>query len=165
MTMVTLAAFASLVGAPSKWILNARALLRDEAPYSTRLAEHYLVIWTLNAEFGVPLARADEMARRALLHGELTRVSSSSGLVTLEIDVERVRAAVATRASTVANTYAPRRPGRRPRRAARPLKAAEEYGIDTGLLKANLERSPEQRLRHLDAMKAFRSRARRRADR
>lgn len=162
---MTLAAFASLVGAPSKWILNARALLRDDEPYSTQMAEHYLVIWILNAEFGVPLARADEMARRALLHGELTRVSSSNGLITLGIDVERVRVAVATRASMVANTYAPRRPGRRPRRAARPLKAAEEYGIDTGLLKANMERSPEQRLRQLDAMQAFRSRVRRRSNR
>ncbi len=52
--------------------------------------------------------------------------------------------------------------------AARPtasdaLTAAREYGIDLTLLVANLRRTPEQRLRQLDAMLDFKNRVRRAA--
>ncbi len=41
------------------------------------------------------------------------------------------------------------------------LAAAREYGIDLTLLLANLRRTPEQRLRQLDAMLDFKNRVRR----
>ncbi len=41
------------------------------------------------------------------------------------------------------------------------LDAAREYGIDLTLLVANLRRTPEQRLRQLDAMLDLKNRVRR----
>jgi hypothetical protein len=42
-----------------------------------------------------------------------------------------------------------------------PLAAARTYGIDLTLLAANLRRSPEERIRQLDAMLDFARRVRR----
>ena len=162
---MTLAEFCTLVDAPSKWVLNARALLRDAEPYSLAAAERLAIIRLLNAGFGVPLARAQDVAQQAREAGGVARIATPDGIVAIEVDVDRICLAVATRAAAVSNTYARRRPGRRPKRSTRPIRAAEAYGIDIGLLKSNLERSPAARLRQLDAMAAFRSRVRRRANR
>jgi hypothetical protein len=159
---VTLAQFSRLVAAPSKWVLNARALLGLQEPYSAEAAEGLAIIRVLNSVFGMQLGTAAGVATQALDHDETARIASPDGIVTVEVDMERLRSAVATRMSAVANTYAPRRPGPRPRRSRAPIDAAEQYGIDIGLLKANLARTPETRLRQLDAMASFRSRVRRR---
>ena len=162
---MTLAEFSLLVDAPPKWVLNTRALLRDTDPYSMRVAERLAIVRVLNAELGIPLARADRLARAAVTARSVTRVPLSDGTMTLEIDFGRIEAAVATRASQLATMHEPRRPGRRPGRSVAPVRAAERYGIDIGLLKSNLARSPAARLRQLDAMAAFRSRVRRRSAR
>jgi hypothetical protein len=135
--VMTLTEFSAVVEAPSKWVLNARALLGITAPYSLAAAEHLAIIRLLNTGFDIPLAAAGDFARQALGASGVTRISPADGLVTMMIDVERIRAAVVTRAATVSNTYAPRRPGRRPRRSRQPITSAKQHGIDIGLLKAN----------------------------
>jgi hypothetical protein len=45
--------------------------------------------------------------------------------------------------------------GRPRRRRTAPLKTAADWGVDLSLLKENLTRTPEERLRQLDGMAAF----------
>jgi hypothetical protein len=158
---MTLAEFSILVHADPKWVLNARALLRDSEPYSETAAERLAIIRTLHADFGIPLGRADALAEHALESGEVVRIPSLDETAVVEIDVGRIRAAIATRSSQLATMHSPRRPGR-PRTAVTPVRSAKRHGLDIGLLKSNLARTPEARLRQLDAMVAFRSRVRRR---
>lgn len=161
---MTLAEFSLLVNAPPKWVLNTRALLGDEEPYSAAAAVRLAIVRTLNTDFGIPLAKASKLAENAIDAGDVASIRSVDGTAALEIDVARIRAAVVTRSSRLTTMHSPRRPGR-PRKTVRPVRAAELFGLDIGLLKSNLARTPEARLRQLDAMVSFRSRVRRRASR
>lgn len=150
--------FALVVDAPTKWVLNTRALLRAAHEYTVEAAEHFALIRVLNRDFGVALPRARELAEQALRPSSGGQVEA--GVVRLLVDVPRLRAAIATRRSQLATLTVRRRPGRRPRKSGA-LTAARRHGLDVSLLQANLARSPDERLRQLDAMMAFRSRVRR----
>jgi hypothetical protein len=155
---MTLAEFAILVDAPTKWVLNTHALLGLARQYGVEDAERLALVRILNRDFGVALPRALELAENALQPS--ARRHEESEIVQLVVDLPRLRAAIATRLSQLAAHYARRRAGRKPKRAAA-LTAAKRYGLDVSLLQANLARRPVERLRQLDAMVAFRSAVRR----
>lgn len=166
---MTLAEFAILVDAPPKWVLNTRALLGSGLRYSLPVAERLAVVRRLNNHLLIPLPKAWTLAARLLeatadAHGDV-RLEFGEGLIGLSLDVLHVRAAIAARRSRVATLHAPRRAGRKRRRVTDPLDAAERYGLDLGLMRANLARSPAARLRQLDAMARFRKQAKRRSER
>jgi hypothetical protein len=161
---MTLAEFAALVDAEPKWVLNARQVLGRAIRYTVPVAEQLAIARLLHADLQVPLVRAWGLARRALDQPgtEPARLAvTSDESVALMVDVQRFRSALHTRRSFVQTTHAPRRAGRPPRRSRAPLRRAEEFGLDLSLLRANLARSPAQRLRQLDGMVAFRKRVRR----
>ena len=158
-----LAEFSVLVDAPPKWVLNSRAVLGSSIRYSLAVAERLALVRMLNRDLAVPLPKAWELAGSALVPGAPDRVefTAGDGAVTVLVDLYRLRAAVAVRRAELATRSPRRRVGRKPRRSTDPLAAAEHYGLDVGLMKANLARRPDERIRQLDAMGAFRSRVRR----
>ena len=155
--------FSLLVDAPPKWVLNTRAILGLGMRYSIAVAERLALVRVLNRDLSVPLPKAWELAGSALLQGasDTVEFAAGDGTVTVVVDLYRLRAAVAVRRAELAIMSPRRRAGRKPGRSSDPLAAAEHYGLDIGLLKANLARQPDERLRQLDAMASFRSRVRR----
>lgn len=158
---MTLAEFAHLTGTKPKWVLNTLAALRRHGQYSLELARQLGVARALHDALGLPLARAFALAGGAL-HAyrggtEAVRVATDDQDVSLTVDVARVLASVNVRASALQSSVAPRQRGRRAaRRSGRnALQAAADRGIDIGLLVDNRRKTPEQRLRQLDAMAAF----------
>ena len=159
---MTLGQFAVLVGAEPKWILNARAVLGRDLRYSVSTAERLSLAQLLSSDFQIPLPRAWAIAGEALDHDvDAYRVTTDDGLLSLEIDLARLRSAIAIRRSQLATTHQPRRAGRKPARRRDAIEAARRYGLDVTLLQANIERRPEERLRQLDDMAAFLSRVKR----
>lgn len=160
---MVLADFSLLVDAPPKWVLNTRAVLGAEVRYTLAVAERLALVRMLNRDLAVPLPKAWELAGSALGQGASDRVAftAGDGTVTVVVDLYRLRAALAVRRAELATMSPRRRVGRKPRRSTDPLAAAEHYGLDVGLMKANLARRPDERLRQLDAMGSFRSRVRR----
>lgn len=165
---MTLAEFALLVDAEPKWVLNARQVLGRAIRYTVPVAEQLAITHLLQRSLQVSLAVSWVLARRTLAASEKETVPvpvrlaiTADETITLSIDVHRLRSALNTRRSRVATMHAPRRAGRPARRTSSALRAAEEYGLDLSLLRANLNRSPAQRLRQLDGMVAFRKRVRR----
>jgi hypothetical protein len=162
---VTLAEFALLVDAEPKWVLNARQVLGRAIRYTLPVAEQLAIARLLQGSLQIPLTASWELARRALAageeHGPTWLAITADETITLGIDVHRLRSAFHTRRSRLETTHVPRRVGRPARRPRSALRAAEEYGLDLSLLRANLHRSPAQRLRQLDGMVAFRKRVRR----
>jgi hypothetical protein len=160
---MVLADFSLLVDAPPKWVLNTRAVLGAGVRYSLAVAERLALARVLNRDLAIPLPKAWELAGSALgpVASDTVEFTAGDGTVTVIVDLYRLRAALAVRRAELATMSPRRRAGRKPRRTSDALAAAERYGLDIGLLKANLTRSPDERLRQLDAMGSFRSRVRR----
>ncbi|MEX2154409.1 MAG: hypothetical protein WD825_13800 [Gemmatimonadaceae bacterium] len=163
---MTLSELALLVGADSKWLLNAAAVLPMPRRYTLALARRLTLARALQSDLGVPLPRAYAMAGEALRRyvGDATPVTlaqSGAGTVEVRIDVHRELSALSVRMSQLQTMYAPRRRGPRPSARRDPLRAASDYGLDLSLLRANLGRTPTERLRQLDGMAQFARRVRR----
>lgn len=162
---MTLSELALVVGVPPKTILNAAAALQMPTRYTLPLARRLAVALALQQGAGIPLPRAWALAREALRRfrtegGAATIAGDSAGVVAVQVDVYRILAAVNVRLSQLRTMYAPRRRGRRAE-PLDPLVRATAHGLDLSLLRANLRRSPTQRLAQLDAMQDFRRRVRR----
>lgn len=162
---MTLGEFATLLGTDPKWVQNAATALGGGLTFTLSRARRLAVARALSDATDAPLSRSWELAGPVLrkFDGSSTPVTISSprdNAVTLTIDVYRILAQVSTRLSWLRTEYQPRRRGR-PVTRRDPLTAAEEYGVDLGLLRFNLERTPAERLRQLDAMADFRRGARR----
>lgn len=163
---MTLAEFALLVDADPKWVLNARAVLGSVRRYTLPIAQRLAVARLVQNAWGVPLPRAYAMAGEVLRSyaggSAAVRLGDShDSSVVVEVDVHRILSGVNVRLSQLRTMHAPKQAGRPPKARRQPLRAAETYGIDLSLLKANLRRSPAERLRQLDAMVEFRRRVRR----
>lgn len=162
---MTLADFALLVNASPKWVLNTRAVLGPGVRYTVAAAERLALVRLLNRDFAVPLPRAWTLAREALAktpaQSGLAECPSEDGIVSVSVDVQRLRSAIATRRSLIANMPPQRRAGRKPKRSPNPLAAAKRYGLDMTLCQANFLRTPAKRLGQLDGMVAFSQNVRR----
>ncbi len=157
---MTLAAFALLVDAAPKWILNASAVLHDAFRYSIPHAQRLAAARALQEGASMPLPRAWSLAGEAIPQytrdrAPVTLTADPDATVSVTLDVHRILAAVSARLSRLRTMHSPRRRGRRSRAHRNPLRAAVEYGVDLSLLEANLRRTPAERLRQLDAMVAF----------
>jgi len=120
------------------------------------------VVRLLSREFGIPVARAAELADQALRHPPETRAlaltASEEGAATLLIDLARYHSSFASALSAAINQGGARRRGRPPSRRPRKRDAvaqAESHGVDLSLVRAAIERSPAERLARLDANAAF----------
>ena len=164
---MTLADFALLVNASPKWVLNTRAVLGPGIRYTTAVAERLALARLLNRAFEIPMPRAWTLAGEALRTtpgpSGLIEFPAEYGIVKLSVDVQRLRAAIATRRSLLVTMPPRRRAGRKPKRQANPITAATRYGIDVTLLQANLGRGHAERLRQLDGMATCRTHVRRKS--
>jgi hypothetical protein len=97
---------------------------------------------------GYPLARE---ALAAWPASRVWRREDVAGVVALEVDLERYLSGYASRLALARNWYSERKRGRAPKRRRRGVAGAEEHGVDISLLKSSLARTPEERLRRLDA--------------
>ena len=156
---MTLAEFAIIVGADTKWLLNAAAQLGLSGNYTLAKAERLATTKALTEGPGAALPYAYSLAGEALRRhvrqgGPVLVGHDAGGTVAASVDVARVLAAVHTRRSRVATMYAPRQRGRQAARQDS-VKAAASHGLDISLLRANLRLTPEQRVRQLDGMVSF----------
>ena len=157
---MTLAELAGLVGAPPKWVLNTTAALGGRARYSLPYARQLAVTRVLNEELGIPLRSAHATAARAITAarsqpGVVTVSPGAGSLAQIAVDVPRILAGLAVRQSALATTQSPKQRGRPASRTRDPLARAADWGLDLSLIRANLRRTPAERLRQLDGMGAF----------
>lgn len=146
---MTLAQFAIAVGATSKWVQNATATLGLSLEYSEPEARQLALARVLGTTAGMPLKRAYDLAGKALASGAASGfvvAEASDGSAQVTVDLPRFLSTFKTRLAA-ARRHEPRKAGRPARPAADPLAAAREYGIDLSLLRSNLLRTPEERLR------------------
>lgn len=106
---------------------------------------------------------AGEVLRTTPGPSGLVDLPAEDGIVKLSVDVQRLRAAIATRRSLLVTMPSRRRAGRKPKRQANPVTVASRYGLDVTLLQANLGRGHAERLRQLDGMAAFSKNVRRKS--
>ena len=147
---MTLAQFAIALGADPKWVQNAGAALGRQLRYTPEEARRLGLARMIQGATGMPLQRADEVAAFVLASHEQVRqvvVESADGSVQLTIDLARYESTFGARLA-LARREQPERRGRPPRRGGDPLARASEFGIDISLLRSNLQRTPEERLRN-----------------
>jgi hypothetical protein len=159
---LTRAQFAEAVGVTEKWVHNAQATLGRPIPYTTKSARLLTVARVIQTALQVTLRQAAALAALALSVGGADVAefvpSLSESWVIIRVDLPHILSAFAVRLARAQNRL-PRRPGRRP--SARPGTAADqrrrarEYGVDLTLLGSNLRRTPDERLRALDANARF----------
>jgi len=149
---MTLAQFAIAVGAGTKWVQNAAAALGRPIAYTEEEARRLGLARVIQGVAGMPLQRAWDLAGEALASPAQREmiVEATDGSVRLTVDVARYLSSFAARLA-VAHREQPRRRGRPARSTSDPIEAAREYGIDISLLKSNLLRTPEERLRNAGA--------------
>jgi hypothetical protein len=156
---MTLADVAGLLDAEPKWVLNTLALVgRRRGRYTMTLTRRLAVARAVQVATGMPVGRAFDLAARALRRAaESAPVTLDTGEphVSITIDLPRLLSSLSIRSALRRTTIAPRQRGRPPRKRRDPVTAAREWGLDTSLLADNLRKSPQERLRELDAMMAF----------
>jgi len=159
---MTLGRFAYALGVPTKWVQNAWAVLELEPVY--REAELWRLALTrlLEEILGVPLKKAHAMAGDVELRmshraeggaGQCPLVDDDT--LNVSIDWPRFAGAVLVALSRARTQYQERRRGRPPKERLHGIAAARAHGVDVGLLRASLRRSPAERLRALDEDLAF----------
>jgi hypothetical protein len=160
---LTRSQFATAVRADEKWVENTARTLGRRLEYTSAEARWMGMVRLLARDFGIPVARAAELAGVALRHAPETPAfplaASDDGSATLVIDLARFYSTFAAALSAAINHGGPRRRGRpRPTTRARArdvIAAAQRYGVDVSLLREALERTPAERLARLDANSAF----------
>lgn len=154
---MSLAEVARLLDVAPKWVLNTCAALGIPRRYSLKLARRLAVTCAIHEGLGIELAQAFRMAEQGLraYRGGTAPVTIATGSdVALQIDIARILSTFNIRRSALATSFEPRQRGRRAKRRG-PLEAATDWGLDLTLLADNRRKTPEQRVRQLDAMAAF----------
>ena len=156
---MTPAQFAVAAGANSKWLINSRALLGRRARYTAAEAFWWGLVRILNQAFEVPLHPAATAATRALAHGKDATwvnvqrdVSASASII---VNLARYRAVFLANLSRALLMETPKRRGRPRPRSLNPIRDAAEYGLDIGLIRSAMRKTPAERLELLEANLAF----------
>jgi len=155
---MTLGQFATAIPAPRKWVLNACAVLRLQLTYSVERARILALTRVLEQSFRIPLKSAYRFAAATLRHAPASpqwRLESPDGVVSVVINRDRFLSTFTANLSRALVGYAERRRGRPPRARRRGVAAARDYGVDIGLLRESLKRTPATRLRLLDEDASF----------
>lgn len=148
--------YAVAVGAPKRWVQNARAALRERGPYTETSARRLAFAKAVKEACGMPLRAAYPLAAEALAAWPQQRSWSyqpGGGTMSLTVDLERFWSEHAARLSLSRSFYAEKRRGR-PRKR-RGVALAKWYGVDVSLLEESLKRTPAERLEHLSANAEF----------
>ncbi len=161
---MNLAEFSYLVDVEPKWVLNALPALGHHHRYSIEFARQLAATRAIAQATGAPIVHAFRLAERALREsGEAPVTIPSDAEASVWIDLPRILSSFNIRLSALRTTFAPRQRGRRRARSRDPLEVARKYGLDVTLLADNARKTPEERLRQLDAMVNFARRVKRTA--
>jgi hypothetical protein len=148
-------------GADLKWIVNSAALLGRRLRYDRQQAKWWGLVWLLTEELGLSLKSAAGASTIALSGGssstQVTAGADPSGSASLIIDLARYDSVFLANLSRALITETPRRLGRPPRRGLKgdALTTARQYGVDLGLIRSALRRTPAERLALLEKNAAF----------
>lgn len=150
-------------GADLKWLTNSAALLGRRLRYTADGARWWGLVRLLVDDLGLTLKAAADAATAALKPGHPASppATASAGAVRIEVDLPRYESIFLANLSRALNQETPRRRGRVRETTGDAVAAARRYGIDIGLLRSALERTPAERLALLDRNVEFLRAARR----
>ncbi len=146
-----------------KWLTNSASLLGRRLRYDPESARWWGLVRLMVDELGLTLKAAAAAATTALDTGnpDLARVTDSAGPVRIEVDRARYESIFLTNLARALNQETPRRRGRVRQTTGGVIGAARRYGVDIGLLRSALDRTPAERLALLDRNVEFLRAARR----
>ena len=148
--------FAVAVGAPKRWVQNARAALGERGPYTEDGARRLAFAKAVKEACGMPLRAAYPFAGEALAGWPERRTWSHQprgSAASVSVDLERFLSDHTARVSLSKSFYAERRRGR-PRKR-RGVALAKWYGVDVTLNEESLKLTPAQRLARLEGAVDF----------
>lgn len=156
---MTLGKFAYALGAPTKWVQNTWAILGLDPIYGEAELWRLALVRLLERAMEVPLKQAYAMALETIPLAGLGRGMElrlvEEGALEVSVDWARFSSGVLADLSRAQTQYQERPRGRPPKERLYGIAAARAHGIDIGLLRASLRRSPAERLRALDQDLAF----------
>ena len=144
-----------------KWMINSAALLRRRLRYSPQEAKWWGLVWLLTQQLGLSLTAAAASSTAALRARnssmQVTAGADPSGSASLIVDLARYESIFLCNLSRALVHETPRRRGRPKPRGVKPdaLTFAQRYGVDLGLIRSAIERTPAERLALLEANAAF----------
>ena len=159
---MTLGQFACALGAPTKWVQNAWAILGLDPIYGEAELWRMALVRLLERTMDVPLKLAHATAQAAMPNPPVREMGGTmelrlvdEGALDVSVDWARFSSEVLAGLSRSRTQYQERRRGRPPKEPLHGIAAARAHGIDVGLLRASLRRTPAERLRSLDEDLAF----------
>jgi hypothetical protein len=146
-----------------KWLTNSASLLGRRLRYTAEAARWWGLVRLLVDDLGLTLKAAAEAATAALGTGKpgSAQETDSPRTVRIEFDLPRYESIFLANLSRALNQETPRRRGRVRANTGGPIAAARRYGVDIGLLRTALDRTPGERLALLDRNVEFLRAARR----
>jgi hypothetical protein len=144
-----------------KWLLNSSALLGRRVRHTSADSRWWGLVRLLTESLAQPLETAAEAATSCLrAQNDTTKItvrSDPSQSASLVIDLPRYESIFLGNLSRARVLETPRRRGRqsRARAGAAAIRAAQNYGVDLGLVRAALARTPAERLAMLDSNVEF----------
>lgn len=144
-----------------KWLVNSAALLGRRVRYNRQQAKWWGLVWVLTEQLGLSLRAAAAASTAALSGGSsstmVTAAGDPSGSASVVVDLARYESIFLGNLSRALVHETPRRRGRPVRRGTKGdfLTAARHYGIDLGLIRSAIERTPAERLAMLEKNAAF----------
>jgi len=150
--------------AEAKWVLNSAALLRRRIRHTPADARWWGLVRLLTEGVGLPLQAAADAANRSLRSGastgEIAVSADPSGSASVLVDLRRYQSVFLANLSRALVHETPKRRGRpsSPRTGGGGggvIDSALRYGVDLGLVRAALRRTPAERLEMLEANARF----------
>ena len=147
--------------AEAKWILNSSALLGRPVRRTPADSRWWGLVRLLTESLALPLQAAAAAASRSLGTRDRVRpvtvATDPSQSASLEIDVARYESVFLGNLSRALMLETPKRKGRPAarHRGRGAFDSARNYGVDLGLVRAALSRTPARRLELLEANAAF----------
>ncbi|HMH86424.1 MAG TPA: hypothetical protein VK529_10805 [Gemmatimonadaceae bacterium] len=148
-------------GADLKWMVNSAALLGRRVRYDRQQAKWWGLVWLLTEQLGLSLRAAAAVATVALRGGssstQVIAGGDPSGSASLIVDLARYESIFLANLSRALVHETPRRRGRPPRLGLKSdgLTTARHYGVDLGLIRSAIRRTPAERLALLEKNAAF----------
>ncbi|MFL5483713.1 MAG: hypothetical protein ACJ8AK_16145 [Gemmatimonadaceae bacterium] len=159
---------AAAARADLKWLTNSAALLRRRLRHTPEEAQWWGLVRLLVTDLEMTLATAAEVAtaalrslpetnrRRPRRHAPTPAKQDPTGTAAIVIDLPRYQSTFLANLSRALILETPRRRGRTSEvTRGNAVEAARDYGIDVGLLRSALNRTPSERLQLLDANLEF----------
>jgi hypothetical protein len=144
-----------------KWLVNSAALLGRRVRYNRQQAKWWGLVWVLTEQLGLSLRAAAAASTAALAGGNssttVTAGVDPSGPASVVVDLALYESIFLGNLSRALVHETPRRRGRPARRGIKgdALTTAQHYGVDLGLIRSAIARTPAERLALLEKNAAF----------